>query len=228
MIEKPFLPEEGRFNGIAKPTRWNGIIYRSRLEARWAVFFDALNPRLPYEYEPEWFDTSHGPYLPDFYLPTLNYFWIVKPQQISNLERAKCAEICQKGFNVYIAQGPIPQSFSCPWEESGFIGESYMYHSPITNDLIEAYKNDLLSFGNQDINSMIELVDKPSFNWDNFMAFCQRLDTKEYGIEFEGRWERIRSKDHQKNTDDKGHWDPQPNIDNALDIARNYRFDRRD
>lgn len=46
-------------------TYYNGYRFRSRLEARWAVFFDALGVR--YEYEPEGFDLGNGDYyLPDF------------------------------------------------------------------------------------------------------------------------------------------------------------------
>jgi hypothetical protein len=52
----------------AIPTRYAGCHFRSRLEARWAVFFDALG--IQWEYEPEgfvgWFNE---PYLPDFLLP---------------------------------------------------------------------------------------------------------------------------------------------------------------
>ena len=36
---------------IALPTKYAGIQFRSRLEARWAVFFDAL--KIKWEYEPE-------------------------------------------------------------------------------------------------------------------------------------------------------------------------------
>jgi hypothetical protein len=49
------------------PTLYRGVFYRSRTEARWAVFFDALNMR--HFYEPEGFALPHGPYLPDFLLP---------------------------------------------------------------------------------------------------------------------------------------------------------------
>ena len=48
-------------------TAYNGYRFRSRLEARWAVFFDALG--VEYEYEPEGFDIDGTWYLPDFYLP---------------------------------------------------------------------------------------------------------------------------------------------------------------
>ena len=48
-------------------TAYNGYRFRSRLEARWAVAFDAMGIR--YEYEPEGFDLGDGIcYLPDFLL----------------------------------------------------------------------------------------------------------------------------------------------------------------
>jgi hypothetical protein len=45
-------------------TRYKGYHFRSRLEARWAVFFDSLD--LKWEYEPEGFVLPSGLYLPDF------------------------------------------------------------------------------------------------------------------------------------------------------------------
>lgn len=46
-------------------TYYKGYRFRSRLEARWAVFFDALG--VEYEYEPEGFELPSGKmYLPDF------------------------------------------------------------------------------------------------------------------------------------------------------------------
>ena len=50
-------------------TNYKGYRFRSRLEAKWAVFFDALD--IKWEYELEGFEFSDGQrYLPDFYLPT--------------------------------------------------------------------------------------------------------------------------------------------------------------
>lgn len=54
-------------------TRYAGCRFRSRLEARWAVFFDSLN--IEWQYEPQGFETPYGPYLPDFWLPIQKY-WI--------------------------------------------------------------------------------------------------------------------------------------------------------
>lgn len=48
-------------------TIYKGYRFRSRLEARWAVFFDACG--VEWEYEPEGFDLGDGIcYLPDFLL----------------------------------------------------------------------------------------------------------------------------------------------------------------
>ena len=48
-------------------TEYKGYLFRSRLEARWAVFFDACGLR--WEYEPEGFKLPNGQYyLPDFLL----------------------------------------------------------------------------------------------------------------------------------------------------------------
>src|SRR6185295_1948564 len=49
-------------------TIYSGYRFRSRLEARWAVFFDRLELR--WIYEPEGFEWDGvGRYLPDFFLP---------------------------------------------------------------------------------------------------------------------------------------------------------------
>lgn len=61
-------------------TQWKGYRFRSRLEARWAVFFEALGIR--WEYEPQGFETRAGKYLPDFFLPEFSMWAEVKPSQL--------------------------------------------------------------------------------------------------------------------------------------------------
>ena len=100
-----------KFNGISLPTTYNGIQFRSRLEARWAIFFDAMST--PWEYEPENFKTTYGPYLPDFYLPELKSFFIVKGEELPDDEERKCYEVDSiTGKRVIMAIGGIPQVFS--------------------------------------------------------------------------------------------------------------------
>lgn len=59
-------------------TEYKGILFRSRLEARWAIFFDAFE--LEWVYEPECFILSNNQkYTPDFYLPKLKLYIEIKP-----------------------------------------------------------------------------------------------------------------------------------------------------
>lgn len=81
----------------ALPTVYGGISYRSRIEARWAVFFDTL--RIPHEYEREGFDLGDGVcYLPDFWLPKHN-FWI----EIKGADPDEDA--CEKAHRLAVASG---------------------------------------------------------------------------------------------------------------------------
>lgn len=75
-------------------TIYNGFRFRSRLEARWAVFFDALG--IEYEYEKEGFDLGElGYYLPDFYINTeiSNTGWFVEvkgdPSDLIGIKKAQ-------------------------------------------------------------------------------------------------------------------------------------------
>lgn len=65
-------------------TKAYGCRFRSRLEARWAVFFTALD--LNWEYEPEGYKIGNDFYLPDFrvYTPQGEPIWYeIKPQNVS-------------------------------------------------------------------------------------------------------------------------------------------------
>jgi hypothetical protein len=70
-------------------TVYKGYRFRSRLEARWAVFFDALG--ITWEYEKEGYDLGElGWYLPDFWLPQWGCFAEVKAKQFTEIELRKC------------------------------------------------------------------------------------------------------------------------------------------
>ena len=74
-------------------TRYKGYRFRSRLEARWAVFFDALG--IDWEYEKEGYDLgAAGWYLPDFWLPDNHgCFFEVKATEPIDAEREKCRQL---------------------------------------------------------------------------------------------------------------------------------------
>lgn len=88
-------------------TRYDGYRFRSRLESRWAVFFNTLD--LPYEYEPEGFHLPTGPYLPDFWLPTLNTgTWLEVKGPFNPHDLTIVANLAQhSGHPCIYAQGPI-------------------------------------------------------------------------------------------------------------------------
>lgn len=74
-------------------THYKGYRFRSRLEARWAVFFDAL--QVKWEYEKEGFDLDEaGWYLPDFWLPELETWVEVKGKDPSEAEKLKAMYLC--------------------------------------------------------------------------------------------------------------------------------------
>lgn len=68
-------PEKRHLRAIQ--TAYRGYRFRSRLEARWAVFLDSLG--VPYEYEPEGFRLGRVHYLPDFWLPEQQLWLEIKP-----------------------------------------------------------------------------------------------------------------------------------------------------
>lgn len=81
-------------------TKYNGFRFRSRLEARWAIFFDMIG--LKYEYEVEGFDMNGVCYLPDFYIPSLDRWFEIKAKPLSEYEMKKCEEFCLNKDNENI------------------------------------------------------------------------------------------------------------------------------
>jgi hypothetical protein len=100
-------------------THYRGYRFRSRLEARWAVFFDKLG--LKYEYEPEGFQLSAGWYLPDFcvHYPGDGSVWFeVKPKltAVSEQDWARIVEFEQKigGLTLVLDGAPDLRMYQTP------------------------------------------------------------------------------------------------------------------
>lgn len=64
----------------AIPTTYKGYRMRSRLEGRWATWFDAVG--LHWEYEKEGFSINGKAYLPDFWIEEWNAFVEIKPDVV--------------------------------------------------------------------------------------------------------------------------------------------------
>lgn len=92
------------------PTNYRGCRFRSRLEARWAVFFDALE--IAWQYEDQGYLVDGTPYLPDFYLPHLRAFVEIKPPT-EWFYHDRCQRLAfESGKRVlHIAGDPWPGSY---------------------------------------------------------------------------------------------------------------------
>jgi len=131
-------------------THYDGYRFRSRLEARWAVFFNAVG--LEYEYEKEGFELSRR-YLPDFWLPQLECWIEIKGEHITERDITLCKELAEhtdttvylieklpssKPFAIYFPReyeyetGHL--SRDCYWVESPCCRKIYIDDSTLNNE----------------------------------------------------------------------------------------------
>lgn len=183
-------------------TRYKGIKFRSKLEARWAVYFDEIGA--DWEYEPEGFDLGSGIwYLPDFLLHNVTGRAVPKngdlyvevkgvltPQDEIKIERfLKDTKISEWESHP---ERPLFVVGSIPW------GETF---SEISDDIVNLSSKLGWCF------YTFETLDG-----DNWPAFL--------GVTTQGQVTTMDLENYHENIDyDK--------IEEALDRARNYRFDHR-
>ena len=200
-------------------TRYAGCHFRSRLEARWAVFFDHLG--IEWQYEPQgfaWEAGTHvdqwgneekmegGMYLPDFWLPSIQTWYEVKGEEPTDKEnRIHWEFVVVSGKRHITAFGDIPSN------------PGYWFDT-----------DSMILNGCQDY----------SYTWC-LCPFCGKA-----GIEFNGRGARVCGVDHScvgKCTgddcsikpimpfsgrwDDKGYTYSNPKILAAYEAARSARFE---
>lgn len=93
-------------------TIYNSYRFRSRLEARWAIFFDRLG--IPYQYEAEGFELETTRYLPDFWLPNQQVWFEIKGQELTEREEEKCMQFAkEQPLFVSVGSIPIPGEDDC-------------------------------------------------------------------------------------------------------------------
>lgn len=92
-------------------TEYQGVKFRSRTEARWAMVFNYLN--IKWLYEPEGFDLPEvGRYVPDFFLPDLDAWFEVKGLDPTEDEKEKCYWLATKtNRRTLIASGFVSQNY---------------------------------------------------------------------------------------------------------------------
>lgn len=160
-------------------TRYAGCRFRSRLEARWAVFFDHLGIR--WEYEPQGYSTPDGPYLPDFLLhiekPTL---FEVKPEvELGNVDPRWGPASAAAGHRMVVAYG-IPRDDEL--QPSRQPGDGLL--------------------------NLVGSGDPGYPTWDNYHAFCTCPECGSVGIEFDGRGGRVCESGHARDDKAYSYDDP--------------------
>ena len=126
-------------------TKYKGYRFRSRLEARWAVYFDTLG--VAWEYEPEGFDLGNGLYyLPDFKIKCIdcigpvgydrNWRWVyvevkggIKNGINLKIEDKKKITSFVKSGNEIILLGDIPDPDATHIFTKLRFENSHFYHS---------------------------------------------------------------------------------------------------
>jgi hypothetical protein len=92
-------------------TEYAGCLFRSRLEARWAVVLDHLG--YEWRYELEGFELAAGRYLPDFYLPAQRKWLEVKGAAPTEYDMRRAWEFGEhvhaRGERFAILVGDIPR-----------------------------------------------------------------------------------------------------------------------
>ena len=170
-------------------TRYKGYRFRSRLEARWAVFFDSLS--IDWIYEPEGFDLGQGLwYLPDFWLPQQRFWIEIKPKYpfgIDKIKIDKLAEQVNDGDQVFALYGPIPipteiradwkdinGSYYTKWDDPHvFLTQFGLYNDPYLSWIFDNYT-----------------YCAPG-GWDEDYWWCSCKECGKIGLQYEGANERI-------------------------------------
>lgn len=88
----------------AFPTRYRSYYFRSRLEARWAYLFDALD--LQWRYEPQCFDLGGLLYVPDFYLPEPR-LWLEAKGVVDEASLSKAQRFGQHATLIFAPGDPL-------------------------------------------------------------------------------------------------------------------------
>lgn len=127
-------------NAKAIETKYKGYKFRSRLEARWAVYLDAIG--WEWLYEPEGFDLDGIRYLPDFLISGMSdqgnlwKLWLeIKPEKPNEIESVKAEKlVMHTGIDLVFGIG-IPDPEKLTHGLNGFFVH-YPFEKIINNKLI--------------------------------------------------------------------------------------------
>lgn len=125
-------------------TEYKGYKFRSRLEARWAVFFDEIG--VNWQYETEGFEDENGTrYMPDFKVERRSYgptYVEIKPKTVSYepFKRIYFAgRIQTDGTNPSTWRDELFERLAEKHQEFSYAGPDYLSHDTTAYDGVEQY-----------------------------------------------------------------------------------------
>lgn len=181
-------------------TSYDGYLFRSRLEARWAVFFNSL--KIPYEYEKEGYRLPSGRwYLPDFWLPKQDCWFEVKPIEPTKEEIHDVTALgvgTHKSAFIMFGTIPSPENLEC----YGFSYEEYTIQPAW-----------ILSFKGNPI-------------WDYHYVWCECSTCGLIGLQYDARSARLScGHNRTKDSNDRGYNGNSPRLLKAYRKARQANFE---
>lgn len=179
-------------------TKYKGYTFRSRLEARWAVFLDAL--RIRWQYESEGYVLSDGrTYLPDFWLPKVGLRTTEKPAGLFLEVKGVDYEELSDAYTALLGDFVVEKKAALIVLSGGLVQSG--------NERHDFYQFEYCP------------TDYGSVSWDNCMLWCKCYKCKLVKIEFcEGSYMKC---EHCGSKCDDEH----PDIRQAVDKARSARFE---
>jgi hypothetical protein len=100
-------------------THFDNLYFRSRLEARWAVYFKSLG--IEYVYEMEGYNFDGFNYLPDFYFPKYDFYGEVKHEHFGDVDAKKWNSFVtniKKPLIIFDGMPNVKPLKSLFWEEA--------------------------------------------------------------------------------------------------------------
>lgn len=177
------------------PSYWHGEKFRSRTEARWAVFFDAIGLR--WEYEPQGYRLDDGTwYLPDFWLPGMRLWAEVKPETGPTEDEADRvgALVAGSGYGCLVLNGaPWPHPYPAAWPIESPGGPEAGWWWAEFADRYATTPNPRMFFTSPAAPPWTR--PEPPYAWnetiDEAMATARRADVKDPDVRLPLGWEGI-------------------------------------
>lgn len=210
----------------AIPTKYGDIQFKSRLEARWAVFMDALGVEWKYEYEG--FQLPSGWYLPDFYLPKWNAWLEIKPYPLEQDDFRRCRQLLtelslETNQVVFLLNNPLPEiEWKIPLAFTrGCLLNKTKEEQDALSKMLDAQIPDQRGRWGLHFYPKQPYVYGQGYIQFGFCGECEQPTLGQYGshlLDCDEPWE------HKTECPSREHWNDHPRVLNAYNKASNYQF----